>query len=77
MGKKLALPSPIIRKIDGINVKDPAFGMDSTWIESDQQVEAEADNHVVVDLDAIIATHLSSIIKITPTKFWVRTGFTR
>jgi flagellar biosynthesis protein FlhA len=64
MGKKLALPSPeSLEKIDGINVKDPAFGMDSTWIESDQQVEAEADNHVVVDPDAIIATHLSSIIK--------------
>ena len=64
LGKKLALPSPdSLEKIDGINVKDPAFGMDSTWIESDQQVEAEADNHVVVDPDAIIATHLSSIIK--------------
>jgi len=64
MGKKLALPSPdSIEKLDGINVKDPAFGMASTWIDSDQQVEAEADHHVVVDPDAIIATHLSSIIK--------------
>ena len=64
MGKKLALPSPeSIEKLDGISVKDPAFGMVSTWIDSDQQVEAEADNHVVVDPDAIIATHLSSIIK--------------
>ncbi|MBB43010.1 MAG: flagellar biosynthesis protein FlhA [Rhodospirillaceae bacterium] len=64
MGKKLALPSPdSIEKLDGINVKDPAFGMASTWIDSDQQVEAEGDHHVVVDPDAIIATHLSSIIK--------------
>ncbi len=64
LGKKLALPSPeSAEKLSGISVKDPAFGMESTWIDSDQQVEAEADNHVVVDPDAIIATHLSSIIK--------------
>ena len=64
LDRKLALPAPTSKiKFDGIDVKDPAFGMDSTWIRPDQQVEAETDDYVIVDPDAIIATHLSQIIK--------------
>jgi flagellar biosynthesis protein FlhA len=61
--RKLALPGPTsTRKLRGIEVKDPSFGMDAVWILPQQQPEAEADDHVVVEPDSVIATHLSQML---------------
>lgn len=61
--RKLALPAgSSVRKMDGIAVKDPSFGMDAVWIAAHQQAEAEADDHVVVEPDSVISTHLSQIL---------------
>lgn len=58
--RKLALPGGgTTRKLRGIEVKDPSFGMDAVWIQPHQQTEAEADDYVVVEPDSVIATHLS------------------
>lgn len=50
------------KKLKGIDVKDPSFGMDATWIMPHQRAEAEADDHVVVEPDSVIATHLSQML---------------
>ena len=36
--------------------------MDAIWIRNEQEAEAEANNYVVVAPEAVIATHLSSLI---------------
>jgi flagellar biosynthesis protein FlhA len=61
--RKLALPGGgTTRKLRGIEVKDPSFGMDAVWIQPHQQPEAEADDYVVVEPDSVIATHLSQML---------------
>ncbi len=61
--RKLALPGAnSMRKLRGIEVKDPSFGMDAVWILPHQQSEAEADDHVVVEPDSVLATHLSQML---------------
>ena len=61
--RKLAIPGENSQiQLDGQIVKDPTFGMDAIWIRNDQEAEAEANNYVVVAPEAVIATHLSSLL---------------
>ncbi|MFP4045089.1 MAG: flagellar biosynthesis protein FlhA [Rhodosalinus sp.] len=61
--RKLAIPGGLSqRKLKGIEVKDPSFGIDAVWIQPHQVPEAEADDHMVVDPDSVIATHLSQVL---------------
>ena len=59
----LAIPSDNSQtKIEGINVKDPSFKMDSTWIEKHEVSKAESLGYMVVEPEAVIATHLNQIL---------------
>jgi flagellar biosynthesis protein FlhA len=61
--RKLAIPGAnSTRKLKGIEVKDPSFGLDAVWILPHQLPEAEADDHVVVEPESVIATHLSQLL---------------
>ena len=61
--RKLAIPGENSHvQLDGQQVKDPTFGMDAIWIRNEQEAEAEANNYVVVAPEAVIATHLSSLV---------------
>lgn len=61
--RKLAIPGENSQiQLDGQPVKDPTFGMDAIWIRNEQEAEAEANNYVVVAPEAVIATHLSSLV---------------
>ena len=61
--RKLAIPSDSSNvKIDGLDVKEPSFGIDATWIYQDRQAEAEAQGYVVIEPEAVLATHLSQIL---------------
>ena len=61
--KKLAIPGDeATTKVQGIEVKDPTFGMDAIWISNFQQNEAEANGYVVVAPESVLATHLSQIL---------------
>ncbi len=61
--RKLALPGARSRKkLKGIEVRDPSFGMEAVWILPHQKAEAEADDHVVVEPESVIATHLSQVL---------------
>jgi flagellar biosynthesis protein FlhA len=61
--RKLAIPdSKSVVKIDGIEAKDPSFGVDAVWIRPNQQAQAEALHYVVIEPTSVIATHLSQIL---------------
>jgi flagellar biosynthesis protein FlhA len=62
--RKLAIPGPrTARRLTGITVRDPSFGLEAIWILPHQQAEAEADDHTVVDPDSVIATHLGQVLQ--------------
>lgn len=56
-------PGQVYGKIQGIETKDPAFGLDALWIERSQKEQAESLGYTVVDSSTVIATHLNSILQ--------------
>lgn len=50
-------------ELEGIKVKEPTFGLDALWINSDKAEEAELYGLTVVDPTTILVTHLLEIIK--------------
>lgn len=64
LDKELAISSgKIFSKIEGIETKDPAFGLDAIWIDPNQKEQAQTKGYTVVDPSTVIATHLSQIIQ--------------
>ncbi|EDP76223.1 flagellar biosynthesis protein FlhA [Hydrogenivirga sp. 128-5-R1-1] len=50
-------------RIEGIETKEPAFGMKAYWIPEDKKDEAQRKGYMVVDISTAIITHLSEVIK--------------
>lgn len=64
LDKELAISSgKIFSKIDGIETIDPAFGLESVWIDPSLKEQAQTKGYTVVDPSTVIATHLSQIIQ--------------
>jgi len=62
--RELALdPGSAMGKLEGVAGKDPAFGLDATWIQPHQRAQAESLGYTVVDPATVIATHLSHLIR--------------
>jgi flagellar biosynthesis protein FlhA len=49
--------------IEGFPTKDPAFGLEARWILPTLKEVAEAKNYTVVEPSAVLATHLTEIIR--------------
>ncbi len=61
--RKLAMPGDETQlKIQGIQVKDPSFGLDAYWIEKHLVAKAESNHYMVVEPEAVIGTHLNQIL---------------
>ena len=61
--RELALdPGGALGPIEGLAGKDPAFGLDATWILPGARAQAEAMGYTVVDPATVVATHLSHLI---------------
>lgn len=56
-------PGFVEEEIDGIETVEPYLGLPALWISSSQRERAEALGYTVVDPPAIIATHLTEIIR--------------
>lgn len=56
-------PGQVFGELEGIKGHDPAFGLDAVWIEPGQREQAQAQGYTVVDVDTVIATHLSNILQ--------------
>jgi flagellar biosynthesis protein FlhA len=63
-GAYLAMdPGTVTKKIRGIETTEPAFGLPALWITESQKESAELAGYTVVELPAVLATHLTEIIK--------------
>ena len=56
-------PGFVTDKLDGFDTKDPAFGMDATWILPAFREVAEARQFTVVEPSAVLSTHLTEITR--------------
>ncbi len=62
--KELAInPGEVFGTVNGIETKDPAYGMQAYWIDQSQQNEAKMLGYTVVDPATVIATHLSQLVQ--------------
>ncbi len=61
--RELAInPGQVFGRLQGIPGKDPAFGLDATWIEPSQRDQAQTLGYTVVDASTVVATHLNQIL---------------
>jgi flagellar biosynthesis protein FlhA len=52
-----------VEPIDGIETREPAFGLPALWIESEEKENAELAGYTVVSASAVVSTHLTEVIK--------------
>jgi flagellar biosynthesis protein FlhA len=63
-GHFLAMNSGLVMdEIEGIATKEPAFGLDATWVTPDRKEDAIIKGYTVVDPATVITTHLSELVK--------------
>ncbi len=56
-------PGQVFGKLDGMETKDPAFGLDAIWIESGKKDQAQTLGYTVVDSSTVVATHLNQLLQ--------------
>lgn len=56
-------PGYVEEKIDGFETKDPAYSLHATWVIPSLKDVAEAQGYTVVEPSAVLATHLTEIIR--------------
>ncbi len=56
-------PGDVEEQIEGIPTTEPAFGLPALWITPDKKEYAEILGYTVVEPSAVLATHLSEVIK--------------
>jgi flagellar biosynthesis protein FlhA len=56
-------PGHVKTRIKGIETEDPVFHLPSVWISEDQRSNAELAGYTVVEPAAVVATHLSEVVK--------------
>lgn len=62
--RELAIdPGQVFGPLQGIEVKDPAFGLDAVWIEQTQKEHAQSLGYTVVDASTVVATHLNQLLQ--------------
>ncbi|MDF1545001.1 MAG: flagellar biosynthesis protein FlhA [bacterium] len=56
-------PGYIDEKLDGFDTKDPAYGLNATWVIPNLREIVEAKNFTVVEPSAVMATHMTEVIR--------------
>ena len=56
-------PGDITDPLNGINTKEPAYGLDALWIKPSQRDEASFRGYTVVNCSTIIVTHLTKLVQ--------------
>ena len=57
-------PGQVFGKLSGVEVKDPAFGLDAIWIEQAQKEQAQSLGYTVVDASTVVATHMNQLLQV-------------
>ena len=61
--RELAInPGQVFGRLDGLECRDPAFGLDALWIERSQHERAQTLGYTVVDASTVVATHLNQVL---------------
>ncbi len=56
-------PGQVFGTLEGIAVKDPAFGLDAVWIDPALKEHAQTQGYTVVDASTVVATHLNQLLQ--------------
>ncbi len=56
-------PGRVFGTIQGIETRDPAFGLDAAWIAPSERDNAQTLGYTVVDASTVVATHLSELLQ--------------
>jgi flagellar biosynthesis protein FlhA len=60
----MAMEGPgVTQKVTGIPGKEPAFGLDVVWVPKESRDEAESKGYTVIESSAVIATHLTEVLR--------------
>jgi flagellar biosynthesis protein FlhA len=61
--RELAInPGQVFGRLEGLECRDPAFGLDAVWIERSQHERAQTLGFTVVDASTVVATHLNQVL---------------
>lgn len=64
LGRFLAMnPGTAIKPLEGIETKEPVFGLAAYWIDTEQRDEAELNGYTIVDPETVMITHITETIK--------------
>jgi len=56
-------PKLDLNQLDGIEIKEPAFGLPAKWIAEPERQKAESQGFDIFDPPSVVATHLTELIK--------------
>jgi flagellar biosynthesis protein FlhA len=56
-------PGTAEEELDGIETREPAFGLPALWIPQSMKDRAETAGYTVIDCSSVIATHLMEVVK--------------
>jgi len=62
-GCEMAIPTPRATGMDGIETKEPAFGLPALWITADRTDSARQAGYTVVDALNVLGTHLTELVR--------------
>ena len=61
--RELAInPGQVFGRLEGLECRDPAFGLDAVGVERSQHERAQTLGYTVVDSSTVIATHLNQVL---------------
>ena len=56
-------PGRVFGTVQGIETRDPAFGLEAVWIPTSERDNAQTLGYTVVDASTVVATHLSELLQ--------------
>jgi flagellar biosynthesis protein FlhA len=56
-------PGRVFGTVQGVETRDPAFGLEATWIQPAERDNALTLGYTVVDASTVVATHLSELLQ--------------
>ncbi len=72
-GRLLAIDSGITTgPIEGVPGREPAFGLEAWWIDAALKVQAETQNYTVAEPSAVVATHLTEVVRANASELLTR-----
>ena len=56
-------PGRVFGTVQGVETRDPAFGLEAVWIPTSERDNAQTLGYTVVDASTVVATHLSELLQ--------------